>query len=522
MKYVFITIALLLIAASLGTHMSMPRVQYEHPVVYWATDNNPTRRAQLRLFDQWLQRGVEAEGWPKFHVLIDAASKDRDKIVIQGVSGVAADLMDVFTSTGDIAYYREIGLLADVSEDARELGFEYHRTYEAVQPELNLRIFEPDGSVSHQQMGFPANVTVNNLLWVNADTFRAYGLEPPSGPWTIEEFEALGREFVDRANRPGRRQAFFFADDVQVQSLFRSMGLSVFNETLTDTTLDDPRFVEALKIKHRWIHEDRLLPTAAERQGFETEGSIFGPALALFRQGNYAMIIGGRYFLVQFRDWEPIDMRIAEPPNAGFRNAAIGARVVTTYSGSEHRDLTRHLVAFMASEQYNNRVVDDGDALPGNPEFIAGPEHRERFRYPEAYPHEWARDAAGEEIFSVSGAFGDAARTIAIGVAHSPFINQRRASSIINRYETQVMTNEISPEAAQDRIVDELRREMQRSRRENPHLEEIYQSLHQQQRQIEQLRRDGEPVPVELLHNPFHRRYYVDQGWAHEPENEQE
>ncbi len=558
MKYIFLAIAVILIGASLGTYMTMPQMQHDYPVVYWVTDNNATRRAQLRVFHDWLdgkrqQQIVEAldeagmevnpdlpedeleqmlddltpqqrqDIWPNFRVLIDAASHDRDKHVIQGVSGVAGDLMDVFTSTGDLAYYREIGMLADVTEQAEELGFSYAQTYEAIQPEINLRIFEPDGSISHQQLGFPANVTVNNLLWVNADTFRAYGLEPPSGDWTIEEFEEKGRKFVEAANPPGRRRAFFFADDVQVKSLYRSMGLDTFNETMTRCTLDDERYLDALRLKHKWIHEDRILPTAGERQGFEAEGSHFGEALTLFRQGNYAMIIGGRYFLVQFREWEPIDMRIAEPPHAGFRNASIGARVVATYSGGDRRDLTGHLVAFMASEAYNRTVVDDGDALPGNPEFVSGEEHREGFRYPEGYSHEWEKDDDGEEVFSVSGAFGDAAENIAIGVAHSPFINQRRVDSIINRHETRVMNNEITAEEAAERVTTEINREMERSRREIPHLREIYRNLREDQEEIERLREAGEPVPVELLHNPFHRRYYIEQGWAEEPaDSEQE
>ena len=36
----------------------------------------------------------------------------------------------------------------------------------------------------------------------------------------------------------------------------------------------------------------------------------------------------------------------------------------------------------------------------------------------------------------------------------------------------------------------------------------------QNQEEIDRLRRDGKLVPLDLITNPFYRRYYVDQGWS--------
>ena len=49
---------------------------------------------------------------------------------------------------------------------------------------------------------------------------------------------------------------------------------------------------------------------------------------------------------------------------------------------------------------------------------------------------------------------------------------------------------------------------------EKPKLRPLYRTLVARQKQIEQLRGEGNRVPLRLIDNPFHRRYYASQGWA--------
>ena len=62
-----------------------------------------------------------------------------------------------------------------------------------------------------------------------------------------------------------------------------------------------------------------------------------------------------------------------------------------------------------------------------------------------------------------------------------------------------------------------INREIELNVSKNPELAAKHAKLLVDQAEIDRLRAAGEPVPLELITNPFYRRYYVDQGWAAVP-----
>ena len=80
----------------------------------WCTDDNPARRDQVERLGPWLKK----KGYPAFAVQLDIANSDDSKKIIQGVSGVGDDLVDI----GDekIPYFRAMGLLHDLTEDGAQ------------------------------------------------------------------------------------------------------------------------------------------------------------------------------------------------------------------------------------------------------------------------------------------------------------------------------------------------------------------------------------------------------------------
>lgn len=493
MKKLFLIGSLTLAAASIGTWLTEPDMRSEVPVIYWATDPNPARIEQVDKFHQWLVENghTTAEGKPIVELRLETVSADR-KGVIQGVSGVAADIMDC-----NIPWYQSIGLLADVTEEAAQYGFGVDHTYEALEPLLTV-----DG----RQYGFPCNVNVMGL-WGNVDTFEKLGMPPPPTNWNWETFERIGREFVKRANPPGERQTVFFMNRIEhaymIRALHRSMGASEFNETMTRCGLGHEGYARTLARLYKWTYEDHIAASAAEESAFSAESGYSGAGLALFKRGNYGMYVIGRWCLIRFRQFEnPPRVSVSHFPYGEFPNAVIGTRAAGVYAGSRHVGKAKLFLAYMASEAYNYQIVTSADALPPNPEFT----RIEEYLRPAEFPNEWGSHEVPSE----------GAETIAIATSVSPFV----PSATVDRYKKkaldEVMANLATPEQAAREAARRIDDEIALTLKESPSLRRKYAEAVALQEKIDRYRREGKKVPLAWLKNPFHKRYYLSKGWAEE------
>lgn len=501
MKYVFAICFVVLVAAGGAITLTEPDLSSDVPVLYWVTDSNPARIWQVEEFHEWLkERGhVTADGKPTMELRLDTASRDGSKQLIQSVAGVAGDIMDC-----DIREMHSLGVLADVTERAERLGFGTDKTYPALDPVLRL-----DG----RQYGFPCNVAIISM-WSNPATFLELGLEPPGREWTIDEFEALGREFVKRANPPGQRQTVFFCNSVtswqgtrMLITMHRSLGLSMFNETMTAATTDDPRYAWVLAKVRQWTYEDNLMPTAAEESSFASEAGYGGAELPLFVEGRYGLILAGRWGVIRLRDYvDPPEVRLSYFPtvDGGWANDVIASRAAAIYAGSDYPELAALFLAFLASEQYNSLIVLDGDALPPNPAFADTPE----FNRPADHPNEWDIHAPTFRT----------AMHRSVALSESPFIASGTTRRLAGQALERVMASPMmaTPEQAATSLQRQINEEIRVTIRESEPLRRRFEELVRIQERIDAYRAEGKAVPLVWITNPFHRRYYVEMGWAEE------
>lgn len=432
MKHLFLIALLILVTASFATYWSYPERTTELPVLYWVTDPNPARREQVQLFEDWLKKN----GYPAMELKLDMANSDRTKKIIQGVSGASGDVVDLIGGGGDMRYFRALGINSDVTEAAHALGFDPSKTYPAVADEITLK--DPAGAVRQYQ--FPCNV-VAPMFFVNRQTFRRHGQEPPPARWTVEEFERRGIAFVQAANRGLPRQMVFFADQVAPDVLRASFGGSRFNETGTRCTLHEGPNLAAMQKIYDWTYTHRLLPSAADRASFTAESRFGVQAAQLFAgddaaQGQLGLLWTGRYMLIELRKFdaarkargEPLmDLGVVESPDGGFPNTSITTRAAAVFAGSAHRDLAKYFLAFLASEEYNTQIVNDGDSLPPNPAYTK----TSAYLQPPDYPNEW----------DVHGPFADAATELAVGTSYSPFVLHLTAERIETTERDKYMSN---------------------------------------------------------------------------------
>jgi ABC-type glycerol-3-phosphate transport system substrate-binding protein len=484
MKYILLSLLGVLILATVVDRISRRPDNADQPVLYWVTDTSAARQAEVELFYAWL----EEKGYPQFEIRLDSTNKDVSKKLIQGVSGVGADLISM--ARDEAWLLQATGMMQDLLPLATKHGFTVDKTWPAISDQF---------LIDDQQVGFPRGSPVQAYL-VNLELLEKLDQPIPSQRWTIEEFEAAGKAFMAAANTGDSRQKVFFCDLVNILTLRRSMGRSMYNETMTRCTLNNTEGARALGLLYQWIYEDRILPTQADLDFFA--GSDTNTSrIQLFKQGRYALLTAARYSIVQMRDGPPMRMVARMSAHAGFPNGLIGTGSIGIYAKSEHKELAAYLLEFFASETYNMSVVRSSDSMPPVPEYTT----TEEYLRPADFPGEWG---VHEEMTDLM--------EIAIPPSVSPFVLPSSANRIEREFRLAVLASVYSPEEGAMLTEKFINREIELNVNKNPQLQQKHAQLLEDQATIDRLRAAGEPVPLELITNPFHRVYYVAQGWAAE------
>ncbi len=487
MKTLFLGIFVVLVAVTSLLWLFDRREEGTETDIYWATDTSPAKQEQAKLFEDWLRQ----QGQPKARLLVDVANSDFSKKLIQGVSGVMGDIVDCYDGKSEMQFLQEAGMLQDVTEEARRMGFSSNKTFASIAPEV---------MVNGRQYGFPANV-YSQLFWVNPAAFERAGQPLPPMRWSLDDFETRGRAYVQAANPPEKPRKFFFTDPIQPmhrQIFRRSLGTSLFNETLTASRLTDPRNVALMERIHRWTYVDHICPSMADANAFNAQGGFWGSNGQLFYEGHYAMYLLGRYALIPLRELGDMPLRVVEPPNGGFPNTLVGARVSAIYRKAAHPEIALEFLKFLASREYNEQIVRSADALPPAPAYADS----EAFRQPATHPNEWGCHQA----------FLDAAETIGIVNETSPFILPRIAGRIELNASDACMAGVMSARDAMADADARIAAEIERYLEENPEMRPEYAQRKVRQEEIDRRVARGEKIPASWISNPFHLKYYASLG----------
>ncbi len=490
MKYLFGILLIFLTIASAVTFFSLSEKNKEVPVLHWVTGYNEPRVIQTELFEQWMVDN----GYPAVDLRIDTRGKNQDlKNVVQGVSGVAGDIFEFYA--GGMSLYHSVGILEDVTDVAKEMGFDPSETYEAVQSILSI-----DG----HQYGFPRSVSTG-FYWVNVEAFEKAGVTVPSVSWSFEEFEQKGKAFVQALNDPEKPQSIFFGKEFSIAHrglMLRSMGVDFFNETMTRSNWAHPLHQKVFEITYKWTYDARIIPTRSEALSLSssTSANVSHVDKQLFAKGELGLVWAGRWGLMSYRLIGPEKLSISEFPNDGFRNTYVGAATMAVYKGSKHKELAVYFLKFMTSEVFNEDVIENADGLPPVPHYAL----EENFSHPPEYPNEWGLHDQIREI----------ATTIAIANPYSPFVLRDTFKRHDKNAFEKFMAGRASAEEALEMASQEIESVIQLNVSKSKGMRQKYEKSLKDQIEIERLRAKGELVPLHLITNPFYRKYYVEQGWS--------
>lgn len=486
MKAFFVVSILALTLGSALLYWTLPGKQGDLPVIYWITQDDHNKQEIVSVFREWLRD----EGLPDVDLRIDNTNQDATKKLVQGVSGVGADLMDLYGFQQDL--FPATGMLLDVTEEAKRLGFSPDDTYPALRDEIVH---------GGRQYSFPRNTGVS-LYWVNLGTFRKLGLPAPPFRWTADEFEELGRKFVAAANPPGTRQRAYFVNAVPRDVMRRGLGLATFNETGTACTLDDPRNVAVLERVRHWQLVDRLMPTKEDDAAMAADISGAGSMFSHFDSGRFGMIYTGHWAFIMIRPRGTFELAAAECPQDGFPNTEMGGGSVGVYAGSKHREHAVRFLQYLGSDHFNRLIVRQADSLAPLPRY--------------AQTEEFKRPAGRENEWPVHQAFGRATAETGITVSKSPFV----LYSVVYRLEMEIfesmIAGRLTPEETARLMAERINAEIQLAVRRDDRLRELYEQRLATQRRIEAKRAAGERVPADWITDAFHLAYYRAQGWLEE------
>lgn len=496
MNKIFLPILAVLIVASIITCFINQEKQLDHIILSWKSDPNPQRYEQTELFATWLKTHhseLFKDGKLPFEVAVDVANNQ--STLIQAVSGVGGDIIDGV----EVPVFYSMGLLQDLDKYAKAGNFSLDTTYKGIEQKIC--------SYNGVQAGYPCNISVVNF-WVNLDVFNQYGIEIPSENITIEEFERIGKEFMQKANsNPQKPTRFFcqFADYLSAPLALiniRSHGVDFFNETLTKPTLDTPELLSAFETIYRWINVDKIMPSASDitATAATSAGGYGGGGLSQFILGNYGIVHEGRYSLIRMREAnQKVNLASIQLPQSGdFRNMIINARASTMYKGSKNAELSKYFFEFLASKEYNNYIIKYGDGLPPTPKYaLDNPEYES----PTEYPNE-GNVHKNELKWAIELAY---ART------QSPYYIASSNDLVVDAFD-KYLNNRLTAKEAIVELENKINLMITQTLIDNAKLNSEYQENLKIQAKIDEYKKQGKKIPVAWIKNNFYKNYYLKKG----------
>jgi multiple sugar transport system substrate-binding protein len=350
MKRLFL--ALFIVAAALyaGAQWTLPRPRRDVVTLRWATDPNPARKVQTELF---------AKLNPGYQVTVESAAME--KLLVQCATGTGPDIVD-HVSVEVMQQFVDAGLLLDLTPHAEPMGFGPKATFAPVKLGLYGK-----------QYRFPCNVWANCIVF-NKELFDQRGVAYPTNGWTWTDLGDIarklnkGRELKDHCIPLATLANHFTWADI-----YFGCGGTFYSADGLRSQLDSPAALEATKIYHDLMHVQRAIPTPDVANALSSQGGWGLSGIHWFSNGKAGMLIIGRWYLNMLVNYPGMAEKLGAvtlprvPPRESggwlrIRASAINAR-------TPHQEGALRFLAFLASREYNELIVRDGDSIPPNPVY---------------------------------------------------------------------------------------------------------------------------------------------------------
>ncbi len=406
----------------------------------WVSDDNPARRAQVDLFNEQNLRAF---------VVLDPESAGKEKVVVQCLSGVGPDLLDIFDGF-ELTAFVKAGIALDITDALEEHGVSIENDVWSGTHTTAL--------LGGRAYGFPRSASVDALLF-NKALFEEAGLELPEKFLLSETFLELAKALTLR-DAQGRIQQFgFMFEWWQYRHFLRQWNARIYSEGGTRCLLDSSEAIAAIQFMRDLIWEYHVMPTPAEVAAMPSGGGYGSGKINMFGSGQAAMALAGRWWMPVLRsNFQALEFGVSECQFGPVRQYRAYCAVTAINTFSKHREEALDFLLYMASPEYNNLVNSQADSMGPIKKYA----QNDAFLTASTFPDE-AYNAVWMEAMD---------RSVPDGV--SPFVSGAAANRIITRQLDLVSNNLKSPREAMQTSARLINEAIVKTVASDPKLQKLY------------------------------------------------
>lgn len=430
MKYFFLFFGLIVAAMWGGAHFFRDNeVEPGKTVLYWSTDPNPARNDQLAPF---------MEAHPD--IIVKVEPNTFEKTIVQCSTGIGPDIIEIY-SVFDFVAYVEAGILMDLTEKGKEMGFSPDSTYPKIKPAF---------SYNGRQYAYPANIA-SQVLMYNKKMFRDAGIDEPTGAMAWEDFIELVQPLtVEREGGRGFEQFAMVMARGYATDIHKQFGARFYTEDGTRCIVDSPESIAAMRFYYDLMKKHEVIPTPDAAASLSSEGGWGNGEIRWFATGRAACIWGSRWMMSQFRQYpdlrEEIGVVLLPCPSDGKPVSVFAGRTPAVNVNTKHPKESLLFMQYLASKEYSETIAMGSDALPPSKNYAMD---EERLVNPE-YPWETYQD-----VFVKSMEYAEP-REI------SPFVNPKYVDRLwteaLEKFENDLMTVEEALQEMAKKVNDRIER----------------------------------------------------------------
>lgn len=418
------------------------------PIV-WVSDDNPTRREQMDLFNRL---------HPEYELMLDPTNSGMQKVIVQCIGGVGPDLFDCYDGF-QLSAYVTSGIAWDVTDELLRQGVD---VIETVWPSVY-----PNCVHEGRVYGHPTNAAVD-AIWFNKAIFDTEGVPYPSDPdWSWDEFIALAKRLT-KFDANGRPVHFgFLCDWYQWKTFVRAWGGSIFSEDGTQCVIDSPEAIAGVQFLHDLIYVHQVMPSPAQEAGMAAAGGWGSGAITWFGGARGAMALGGRWWLNRFRiDYTNVPLgAIMRPAGPAGIYRGYGRATLINANSPRREDALKFLI-YMNGQAYNELINHQADAVSPVKRWC----YTDLFLHDPDFPQE---DYNATWLEAMERGLPDEV---------SPFVNGNVADRILTKQLDLVKADEKPAADALRTAAAEINREIEKSLERDPTLRMRYDRLRRTER----------------------------------------
>jgi ABC-type glycerol-3-phosphate transport system substrate-binding protein len=477
-RFILIVFIILSIMSGVAYYLTPDKKLDGRTPLIWTTDPNPQRDPQVEWYNKL---------YPQNFLSIDPANADVMKVIVQSSAGMGPDIIGR-VSEYNYQTYVDAGILWDITDKAKEMGFGPETLPEAVRPLVLMKVSDKEGKLVNRQFVYTCNVA-HQFLFYNKNLFDKYKIPYPSDDMTWDEYIEIGKKLTKFENENDKVPSIFGATPSNAEILIWGMGADIINKDGTRSTLASDKAVDAFQMLWDLQNKYKIEPTPTETASMTAQGG-WGAQISFFGEGKFGMMWGARWMLIQLRrfvnqqrqmksKWEkenpgkdypgPPILHMGATKVPRFKNrkrvTKASARCAGINKASKNREAALTFLQYLAGPEYSKTINDGADSKPGNL----------KYNTMKLYMHpDWPGE---EEVNRVSLAAVPDGRIM----PRSMFIPTSKVYRIFNAARTNILSKDKVDKEEIRRILkaasDEIDLTIARNIKRNPKLMKIYKNM---------------------------------------------